>query len=214
MYHHCNTCRGFSEACTLRRPDNIESWRCIALAIGLVFLVRFLWQIKDDYCRYSCYSNSYSMVGANTNLSPAKDNHHTDDGSSGGGSSVTVFLLLQMCMAKFVLHVLGAGGAIWGFSEVCTLRRAETLEFWRVVALTTTAIFLIRFALQIRDSIMDIISDEDTAESTGFEEGERLQLGLAASANDDESGDQGEHVQDQSSSTLSFIEERTTLIAS
>lgn len=59
--------------------------------------------------------------------------------------------LYQVFAAKFVLEVMGGGGAIWGFSEVCTFRTPVTQERWRLVALVVGSIFMCRFVLNIID---------------------------------------------------------------
>ena len=46
---------------------------------------------------------------------------------------------------KLVLEVFGASGAVWGFSEVLTLRNPDTVEFWRVISIGIAAIFMIRY---------------------------------------------------------------------
>jgi hypothetical protein len=52
--------------------------------------------------------------------------------------------------AKFVLEVLGASGAIWGFSEVLLLRdSSKNNEIWRIIALVVGGIFLYRFWLHV-----------------------------------------------------------------
>lgn len=62
----------------------------------------------------------------------------------------------QVFGAKIVLEVFGGGGAIWGFSEVCTLRNPETQEQWRLYAQIIAFIFFIRYILQMRDFIGEI----------------------------------------------------------
>lgn len=59
--------------------------------------------------------------------------------------------LFQGYAAKLVLEVFGAGGAIWGFSEVCGFRtmEIESIEFWRKMALTTAALFGVRWLRQL-----------------------------------------------------------------
>ena len=52
-------------------------------------------------------------------------------------------------LAKFVLEVLGAGGAIWGFSEACGLRHAGNVWFWRPAALSVASIFFLRWLEEI-----------------------------------------------------------------
>merc|ERR1712008_187655 len=64
--------------------------------------------------------------------------------------------LLQIFSAKLVLEVFGGAGAIWGFSEVLTLRKPETLWFWRPCAAAVGAIFFLRFILQLEDYKKDI----------------------------------------------------------
>jgi hypothetical protein len=56
-------------------------------------------------------------------------------------------------LVKLVLEVFGGGGAIWGFSEACGLRNANTIWFWRPVALTVAFLFSIRWILQIQQAI-------------------------------------------------------------
>ena len=63
--------------------------------------------------------------------------------------------LLQIFSAKLVLEVFGGGGAIWGFSEVLTLRTPHTVWFWRPCAATIGAVFFVRWILQIQDYVND-----------------------------------------------------------
>ncbi len=64
--------------------------------------------------------------------------------------------LLQEFAAKLVLEVFGAGGAIWGFSEVCGLRTKETesIRFWRSVAMTVAVLFAVRWLRQLHKASM------------------------------------------------------------
>eukprot|EP00536_Pseudo-nitzschia_multiseries_P000258 jgi/Psemu1/576/gm1.576_g len=52
--------------------------------------------------------------------------------------------------AKLVLEVFGAGGAVWGFSEVCGLRTESLASrtLWRILALATTVVFGVRWVRQ------------------------------------------------------------------
>jgi hypothetical protein len=63
--------------------------------------------------------------------------------------------LYQIFSAKLVLEVFGGAGAIWGFSEVLTLREPSTVWFWRPCALTFGAIFFVRWLCQARDHIAE-----------------------------------------------------------
>eukprot|EP00533_Pseudo-nitzschia_delicatissima_P013034 CAMPEP_0197275484 /NCGR_PEP_ID=MMETSP1432-20130617/13976_1 /TAXON_ID=44447 /ORGANISM="Pseudo-nitzschia delicatissima, Strain UNC1205" /LENGTH=172 /DNA_ID=CAMNT_0042741389 /DNA_START=42 /DNA_END=560 /DNA_ORIENTATION=+ len=64
--------------------------------------------------------------------------------------------LLQEFAAKLVLEVFGAGGAIWGFSEVCGLRtkESESIRFWRSVAMTVAILFAVRWLRQLHKASM------------------------------------------------------------
>lgn len=63
--------------------------------------------------------------------------------------------LLQIFAVRFVLEVLGSGGAIWGFSEASGLRDSTNRPFWRKVALSIAAVFLSRWILQTRGALTD-----------------------------------------------------------
>jgi len=80
-----------------------------------------------------------------------------------------VVRLLQIFSARIVLEVFGAGGAIWGFSEVMTFRRAETQEFWRHNAMIVALIFTVRFFMQIKDFIEEFEEVVKTVEVTETE---------------------------------------------
>jgi hypothetical protein len=129
---------GFSEVCTLRRPETQELWRLIALTVGFIFFLRFLCQHKDYFMEMKLADGSPAMT----------------DGKW--------IRLMQIFWAKIVLEVFGAGGAIWGFSEAMSLRRPETQEFYRVFAVTVGGIFLLRHMCQVRDYVYDI-AEEDIA---------------------------------------------------
>jgi len=129
---------GFSEVCTLRRPETQEFWRFNALTIGFIFFLRFLCQHKDYFTDIVLVDGSAAM---------------TD----------TKWLrMMQIFWAKIVLEVFGGAGAIWGFSEAMTLRRPETQEFYRVIAVAVGGIFLVRHMCQVRDYVYDI-KEEDIA---------------------------------------------------
>jgi len=121
---------GSSEVLTLRNPQTQETWRWIALAFGVIFFFRFLFQIKDFFT---------TMI----------------DGETSIDNTAKMTRMIHIFQAKFVLEVLGGGGAIWGSSEALTLRYHATQEFWRHIASIIGAIFLIRFFLQMRDFVQD-----------------------------------------------------------
>lgn len=73
--------------------------------------------------------------------------------------------LFNTFVPKLILEVFGAGGAMWGFSEVLTLRTAETVWFWRPVATVVGFIFFIRWCFQMKDFLEEGI--EETVKVTG-----------------------------------------------
>ncbi len=117
---------GSTEALGLRNKETQEFWRFWSIIFLSIFLVRFVKQASD-----------YLKSKEGPNLHP-------------------LFRLVQVFSAKFVLEVLGAAGAIWGWSEVITLHKPETIWLWRPVSLTIGAIFFFRWVLQIRDYAEDI----------------------------------------------------------
>ena len=62
---------------------------------------------------------------------------------------------LEIFLARFLLEVCGAGGAVWGFSEAVGFRTDNTTWFWRPAALSVAAVFFSRWLLQIRDFVND-----------------------------------------------------------
>ena len=123
---------GFSEVLTLRRPETQEFWRLIALVVGFIFFIRFISQIVDFALETKYGESSVKMSGAQW------------------------VRLFQIFSAKLVLEVFGGGGAIWGFSEVVTLRNDETIGTWRICALISATIFFIRWIVQITDYVCEI----------------------------------------------------------
>ena len=57
--------------------------------------------------------------------------------------------LWQVFLPKFVLEVLGGGGAIWGPAEILTLRNEDTLEFWQHTARFASSLFAVRLILEL-----------------------------------------------------------------
>jgi len=123
---------GYSEVCNFRNPETVHTWRFYALTVGIVFFIRWLLQIKDFITDYDVEAMSSPFVR-----------------------------LFQIFSAKLVLEVFGGGGAIWGFSEVLTLRNPETQEFWRHNAQIAAFIFFVRFSLQINDFLIDHDIDQE-----------------------------------------------------
>jgi len=116
---------GASEALTLRVPDTQEYFRGFAQAVAIVFFGRWLIQMKNH----------------------VRENFGADE------DRIRFLRTYQIFSAKFILEVCGGAGAIWGFSEVLTLRNAETVHTWRHIALTIGSIFLIRWFMQMQDFI-------------------------------------------------------------
>jgi len=135
VFGGCGAIWGFSEVLTLRNPLTQELWRFNALTVGFIFFIRYLMQMKD-YIINVKYPGQTLVI-----------------------STQQWARLLQVYSAKLVLEVFGGGGAIWGFSEVLTLRRPETQEFWRFNASVAGFIFFIRFSMQIFDALIEILED-------------------------------------------------------
>ena len=69
--------------------------------------------------------------------------------------------LLRTFLTKLVLEVLGGGGAIWGPSEVFTLRNPDTEEFWRNKALLVASILAARLVLHMIHVIVPYYEQRD-----------------------------------------------------
>uniref|UniRef100_A0A7S4AX06 Transmembrane protein n=1 Tax=Pseudo-nitzschia australis TaxID=44445 RepID=A0A7S4AX06_9STRA len=76
-------------------------------------------------------------------------------------TSTTRIDLCREFLAKLVLEVFGAGGAVWGFSDVCGFRTeaVESLRFWRRLALAIAAVFGARWFLQFKRAWMNLNLD-------------------------------------------------------
>ena len=59
------------------------------------------------------------------------------------------FYIISIYTMKFILEVLGSGGAIWGFSEACGLRNSSNIWLWRPIALFVCMVFSIRWFYQL-----------------------------------------------------------------
>jgi len=129
---------GFSEVLTLRNPETQELWRKNALIVGTIFLVRYAMQIRD-YVEEQIHGQSLEKPNSWKRM-------------------------FQIFSAKIVLEVFGAGGAIWGFSEVLTLRNPETQEFWRLIALIVAVVFMARFLMQCFDYCLEIQDSSETGD--------------------------------------------------
>eukprot|EP00977_Amphora_coffeiformis_P005247 scaffold1123_cov168-Amphora_coffeaeformis.AAC.15 len=79
-------------------------------------------------------------------------------------------------MAKFILEVLGAAGAIWGSSEVLMLRTADnSATLWRPMATLVGGVFFVRWCAQVgreiqllRRRVRDHDDREEAEESVGL----------------------------------------------
>lgn len=111
---------GYSEICKFRNPETVFYWRPCAAVFGLVFFVRFCVQIAD-----------FLRTAKVLETAPSALDH------------------IERFSAMIVLEVFGAGGAIWGFSEACTLRNPENATFWRIQAQIIAVIFCVRFFIHI-----------------------------------------------------------------
>lgn len=115
---------GPMDALTLRTPENTEGWRIVSIIVLCLAAVRWFLQI-GTYCL--CFFNLMerrplfkSFVG-----------------------------WFEVIIVRFLLVVLGAIGAVWGMSEILTLRTPDTNYIWRPISLATGGLFLLRWAVHI-----------------------------------------------------------------
>ena len=58
---------------------------------------------------------------------------------------IIFYKIILEYIPSFHLEVIGAGGAVWGFSEMIGLRTKENIILWKYISLFTTIIFLFRW---------------------------------------------------------------------
>jgi len=75
---------------------------------------------------------------------------------------MTALRWFEALVVKLTLEVFGAVGAVWGFSEIVTLRNTNTNDFWRVVAIVVGIIFLLRWMRHLMEFIQ---TERDSAPS-------------------------------------------------
>ena len=116
---------GCAEAVTLRNANNALGWRIAAISVGTMFLLRWIFQILA-YCLYlsTLWSNPSSL-------------------------HMTIVRWYEAVIVKLILEVFGAVGAVWGFSEIATLRTSETNHVWRPVSIVVGVMFLLRWILYL-----------------------------------------------------------------
>lgn len=127
----CGAIWGCSEAVGLRNNESSEQWRIAAAVSGSLFLVRWLKQILS-FC---------SLI-----VRPTQDSFASH-----------LFDWFELYVIKVIIEIFGAGGAIWGFSQIVFLRTENTIEFSRVVAIGTMIGFATRW-------FMIIVGDKDKLE--------------------------------------------------
>ena len=139
---------GFSEVLTLRSTTAPqESWRSMAQIIAAVFFLRLVSNLMDE-----CWE---------------KDNNNDNNEDK---KKTAYISLIPLFLARMNLEVFGAAGAIWGFTEVCTIRNPITQELWRCLSLVVGVIFFIRFILRqidfIKKEVLPNTDDERPPSST------------------------------------------------
>ena len=118
---------GSSDILFLRdTPDDNKRMRLLAMMVGGIFFIRYWWAIKHFWSHQHDYL-------------PIKLHHRRTHRLS----------FFQIHSSKFVLHVLGGAGAIWGCAEAMTLRNANNALEWRIAATSVGTMFLIRWIFQM-----------------------------------------------------------------
>lgn len=117
---------GFSEVLQLRDASNsVSFWRPVAVWTGVVFFVRF-W----------IHGKHYLEQGWEFPPIKSQHRHHKKP-------------FVQIFSSKFILEVMGGGGAIWGSSEVVRLRDSDTVWFWRPASKLVVLVFGITWMLEM-----------------------------------------------------------------
>ena len=112
---------GSAEIATLRNSGNRRSWVLIASIFLCMFFVRWVFQVVA----YLLYMPSLWADESSIQMKAVR-----------WMNAGPVFVILD---------VLGAAGAIWGSSEVATLRNAENVEDWRLIASGVGLVFAVRW---------------------------------------------------------------------
>ena len=63
---------------------------------------------------------------------------------------------------KLILEVFGASGAVWGTSEVLTLRNTDTQDVWRCISSVVGLAFLVRFGISRRRTYLKLKSNNSS----------------------------------------------------
>jgi hypothetical protein len=63
---------------------------------------------------------------------------------------------IEDCLSVLVFEVLGASGAIWGTSDLLTLRNENTQELWRYIVIFMGFLFLIRYIILQRKKYIEL----------------------------------------------------------
>jgi len=118
---------GAAEVVKLRDDSNRTEWTTTATVVGLCFFIRFGLQILGEY-KPMLWSDESSV-------------------------QMKIHRWFEATAVKFDLEVLGAGGAVWGASEVATLRTVDTLYIWRPVSAIVGFVYTIRWILLLNGFI-------------------------------------------------------------
>ena len=143
---------GFSEAIGWRTEATVAFWRPVCEMFGLLFALRWMWQIRQHYNHHHHHHNHppTSPTATTTNSTPEP----LKQASSSKEKNVRHFLCTFS--VKLILEVMGATGAVWGFAETLHLRTRETQELWRLYALCTGSVFLVRYGCHAKEYLHEM----------------------------------------------------------
>jgi len=136
---------GFSIVVNLHTVGvNDNFWRPMALMVGFIFLLQWINQ-QYNQLLFSYQNYYHQRIEHVVQIMEIEQEKQEE------------FIFVTRWTRKFILQVLGAGGAIWGFSDALGLHNNDDSSkqlMWRQRALVMSGIFFLRFVVQLKDAII------------------------------------------------------------